>query len=148
MPRIFQKWPLSWNMLHIVYQHSWKFNLETLLMLRIYGKWLCNWKMLSTRYQDSKQINLISNFHNFILKLQKSSWNIVANVSSSKMTTEIAYYCYNLKFYILNNPFCIIFWISTHFDYKLTLYHVYYAFMPFIRYIYEQLLFWPHFQNP
>jgi len=70
MPRIFQKWPFSWNMLHIVYQHSWKFNLETLLMPRIFSKWPHSWKMLSTIYQYSEWINLIGNCHTSILKIQ------------------------------------------------------------------------------
>jgi hypothetical protein len=84
MPRIFLKWPLSWNMLHIVYQHDWRFNLETLLMSRIFCKWPHSWKMLSTIYQYSKWINLIGNYHNFILKFKKSSWNIIVNVIQLK----------------------------------------------------------------
>jgi hypothetical protein len=52
---------LNWKMFHIVYQHSWVFNLETLLMLGIFNKWPPNWKMLSTIYQYSKQVDLISN---------------------------------------------------------------------------------------
>jgi hypothetical protein len=70
MPRIFQKWPLNLNMLHIVYQHSWKFNLETLFMSRIFSKWPHSWKMLSTIYQYSIRINLIGNFHNSIYFLK------------------------------------------------------------------------------
>jgi hypothetical protein len=69
MLRIFQKWPLSWNMFHIGYRYNWKFNLETLLMLRIFGKWPPSWKMLSTIYQHSKRVNLTGNCHNLILKI-------------------------------------------------------------------------------
>jgi hypothetical protein len=72
MPKIFWKWPLSWKMFHIIYQHSWAFNLETLLMLGIFSKWPLDWNMLSTIYQYSRQVDLVGNCHNFILKLKKS----------------------------------------------------------------------------
>jgi hypothetical protein len=52
-------------MFHIIYQHSWEFNLETLQMTT-------QLKMLSTIQQYSKQVNLISTYHNFIFLILKS----------------------------------------------------------------------------
>jgi len=52
-------------MFHIIYQHSWEFNLETLQMTT-------QLKMLSTIQQYSKQVNLINTYHNFIFLILKS----------------------------------------------------------------------------
>jgi len=47
------------------------------------------------------------------------------------MTHVISMLVYNFKFYILGTPFNIPH-LTLHFDYRLILFHVYYALMPFI----------------
>jgi hypothetical protein len=75
-------------MFFTIYQHSWHFNLETLLMLGIFigifGKIPPSWKLLSTIYQFNWWVDLISDCHYLILKLKNSSCNIVANHISMK----------------------------------------------------------------
>jgi hypothetical protein len=51
------------------------------------------------------------------------------------MTCVVSVLVYNFKFYILGILFNIAFYIQIHFNYKLILYHVYYAFMPSITWI-------------
>jgi hypothetical protein len=48
------------------------------------------------------------------------------------MTRVIYMLIYNFKFCILGTSFNIAFHIHIHFDFKLILYHVYYAFIPSI----------------
>ncbi len=79
MLKIFRKWSFSWNMLHIIYQHSWVFNLETLLMLGIFGKWPLSWICFSTIYQYNRLVDLINNFNNLIYNFKNPNCNIVAN---------------------------------------------------------------------
>ncbi len=78
-------------MFHIVYQHSWSFNLETLLMLKIFSKYPPSWKTLSTIYQYSRWIDLIGNYHNFIFKWKislleekKNYWQTLTNIRPEK----------------------------------------------------------------
>jgi len=102
-------------MLHIVYQYSWAFNLETLLMLGILANDHLVEKCFQMYTNINRQIDLIDNCQNFILKLKKSQLKYNCKMSCSwKLLVKKGFSTSELKISCFDKVVTEIQWIALY----------------------------------